>query len=66
MVAAWSSDVHRERAVLAAQLTTARVVPAQRMSRDEIRQLVDALGGLLAILRPADPATNWKFTENSD
>ena len=57
MVAAWSSDVHRERAVLAAQLTaaTSRAFPAQRMSRDEIGQLVDALGGLLAILRVAEP-----------
>ncbi len=55
MVAAWSSDIHRERAILAAQLTTARAVPARRMSRDEIGQLVDALGGLLAILRAADP-----------
>ncbi|MEV4235255.1 MULTISPECIES: hypothetical protein [unclassified Nocardia] len=57
MVAEWSSDIHRERTVLAAQLTAAtnHAVPAQRMSRDEIRQLVDALGGILAILRAADP-----------
>jgi hypothetical protein len=30
--------------------------PARRMSRDEIRIVVDALGGLLVLLREADPA----------
>ncbi len=57
MIAAWSSDVYRERAALIAQLTAAthHTRPPQRMSRDGIRQLVDALGGLLAILRVADP-----------
>lgn len=33
-----------------------RSVRNRRMSREEIRELVDALGGLLAILREADPA----------
>ncbi|MGW4774378.1 hypothetical protein ACWEO2_40870 [Nocardia sp. NPDC004278] len=56
MVAAWSSDIHRERTVLAAQLTAAtnHAGLAQRMSHDEIRQLVEALGGIQAILRAAD------------
>lgn len=57
MVAAWSSDVYRERAALVAQVTATshQARPPQRMSRNEIRELVDALGGLLAILRAADP-----------
>ncbi|WUA11165.1 hypothetical protein OG225_16840 [Nocardia sp. NBC_01377] len=56
MVAAWSSDVYRERAALVAQLTTTQhTQPTRRMNRNEIRQLVDALGGLLTILCAADP-----------
>jgi hypothetical protein len=56
MVAAWSSDVYRERAALVAQFTTTQhTQPTRRMNRNEIRQLVDALGGLLTILRAADP-----------
>ncbi|MDX6313499.1 MAG: hypothetical protein QOF44_2963 [Streptomyces sp.] len=36
------------------------------MSRDEIRIVVDALGGLLALLREADPAdTKPRSTDSS-
>lgn len=56
MVAGWSSEIYRDRAILVAQLgATTNHAPAQRMNRDEIQQIVNALGGLLAVLRAAEP-----------
>jgi site-specific DNA recombinase len=57
LVATWSREVQAEKA--AAQARLARLgsnESARRMSRDEIRALVDALGGLMSVLRSADPA----------
>ncbi len=50
--------MQRERELVQAQIAAieAKSVADHRMSREEIRQMVDCLGGLLAILRSADPA----------
>ncbi len=56
MVAAWSSEVYRERTHLASQLaTTPAPVAVSPLSRAEIRRIVDELGGMLAVLRAAEP-----------
>src|SRR6266702_600353 len=57
LVAAWSREVQAQRVTAQAQLATIRTQPGtgRRMTRDEIRSLVDALGGLLRVLRDADP-----------
>ena len=57
LVAAWSREVQAQRVTAQAQLATIGTQPsaARRMTRDEIRNLVDALGGLLRVLRDADP-----------
>ena len=61
MVAAWSSDIYRDRAALTTQLATkTNHTHALRMSRAEINQLVDMLGGLLAVLRAADPRDKFE------
>jgi len=54
----WSREVQAERAASAAELAQAesRRGTRRRMSGEEIRGLVDALGGLLSALRQADPA----------
>ncbi|WP_432045590.1 hypothetical protein [Streptomyces asiaticus] len=58
LVAGWSREVQGQRVTAEAKL--ARIENGRgrrhRMSRDEIRGLVDALGGLLSVLRQADPA----------
>ncbi|ROS32182.1 recombinase family protein [Amycolatopsis thermoflava] len=57
LVAKWTRQVQREKAVLEAQLAAsdARTGADRRMTAAEIRQLVDAMGGLLQVLRDADP-----------
>ncbi len=58
LVATWTRQVQAQRAAAETTLThsarSARTRP--RMSRDEIKALIDALGGLLSVLRDADPA----------
>jgi hypothetical protein len=58
LVAAWSREVQAQRTAAQAQLAgiTNGQTPGRRMTKDEIRSLVDALGGLLRILHEADPA----------
>ncbi len=58
LVATWSREVQAERAASAAKLAQAenRRGTHRRMSREEIRGLVDALGGLLSVLHQAEPA----------
>lgn len=58
LVAAWSREVQAQRTAAQAQLAgiTSGQVPGRRMTAEEIRNLVDALGGLLGILNDADPA----------
>ncbi|WP_436788922.1 recombinase family protein [Yinghuangia sp. YIM S10712] len=57
LVTTWSRDVQKERA--AAEYELARITGEHRnhgrMSRDEIRALIDALGGMLTVIRHADP-----------
>ena len=58
LVASWSRKVQQEQALLEAKFaaTGARSTRNRRMTREEIHDLVNALGGLLAILNQADPA----------
>jgi site-specific DNA recombinase len=58
LVATWSREVQAERAASAAEPAQAenRRGTHRRMSREEIRGLVDALGALLSVLHQADPA----------
>ncbi|MFI9379541.1 recombinase family protein [Kutzneria sp. NPDC052558] len=57
LVATWTREVQRERAVLEAKLAACGGPAAggRRMSSEEIRALVDAFGGLLAVLGRAEP-----------
>jgi site-specific DNA recombinase len=57
LVAAWSREVQAERITAQAQLTSLGTshATARRMTKSEICGLIDALGGLLSILREADP-----------
>ncbi len=57
LVAGWTREVQREREIVANQIAaaTARAAVTRRMDSAEIKQLVEGLGGLLAILRTADP-----------
>jgi site-specific DNA recombinase len=57
LVAAWSREVQAQRVTAAAKLARLEEQrgSSRRMSREEIRTLVDALGGLLSVLRRADP-----------
>jgi site-specific DNA recombinase len=57
LVAGWTQQVQRERQAAAAQLAAleAEKLVHHRMSREEIHQLVTSLGGLLEILKAADP-----------
>ena len=55
LVARWSAEVQRERAAALARLeTTASVARRQRLSPDEIGQMVARLGGMLKVLGRAD------------
>ncbi|WP_322749687.1 MULTISPECIES: recombinase family protein [unclassified Frankia] len=58
IVPGWIADVQAERAtVIAALDRRGKATPPQtRLTRQQIRDLVDGLGGLLAILHEADPA----------
>ena len=58
LVAVWSREVQAQRTAVQAQLAgiTNGQAPGRRMTADEIRNLVDALGGLLSILDEAEPA----------
>ncbi len=57
LVTSWSTQVLKERTVAQAMLDGLQGGgDAQRMSAEEIRSIVDTLGGLLAVLRRADPA----------
>lgn len=58
LVATWSREVQAHRTAAQARLAQLenRSHDSRRMSREEIRTLVDTLGGLLRILRSADPA----------
>ncbi|WP_077062424.1 recombinase family protein [Streptomyces sp. MP131-18] len=58
LVASWSREIQAERLAAETRLKQLKgpTGPARRMSRQEIRDLVDALGGLLNALRQADPA----------
>jgi hypothetical protein len=57
LVAAWSQEVQQQRT--AAQTRLANLASHhggnRRLSRDDIRAMVDSLGGLLDVLRHADP-----------
>ena len=57
LVAAWSREVQAERSMAQNQLSSLGTsgAPCRRMTKDEIRALVDTLGGLLKILDKADP-----------
>ncbi len=56
LVASWSSEVQRQRANATARRSTAQV-PAGvgRLTKAEIKNIVDAFGGLLSVLHSADP-----------
>jgi site-specific DNA recombinase len=58
LVAAWSREVQSQCTAAQTQLAgiTNGQTPGRRMTKDEIRNLVDALGGLLRLLNEADPA----------
>jgi len=60
MVTEWTRQVQAERQALTAQLDALGAVggrgSGERLARQQIKALVDALGGLLAVLRAADPA----------
>src|SRR6185312_2387218 len=58
LVVAWSTQVQQQRAVAEARLATltSRHGTNRRMSRNDIGAMVDTLGGLLDVLRHADPA----------
>jgi site-specific DNA recombinase len=51
LVAAWTAEVQARKA----QALATRRPRSQRMSSDEIRSLVQALGDIAAVLRAADP-----------
>ncbi len=56
LVAQWSREVQAERAIAEARLATLGAGQAQgRMSKEQIRDVVDALGGLLKVLQRAEP-----------
>ncbi len=56
LVAQWSREVQAERAIAEARLATLGAGQAQgRMSKEQIRDIVDALGGLLNVLQRAEP-----------
>ncbi len=57
-VATWSREVQREQEALTAKLPTSGhdAVRNRRMTSQEIKELVDTLGGLLNVLQTADPA----------
>jgi site-specific DNA recombinase len=57
LVAAWSQQVQRDRATAETTLVAVgRRGAGRRMTEEEIRTLVEALGGMLAVLKEADPA----------
>lgn len=53
LVAAWIADVQAQKA---RALASRRSVRHTRMSKDEIRSLIDSLGNISLVLRTADPA----------
>ncbi|MGW4720148.1 recombinase family protein [Nocardia sp. NPDC004260] len=57
LVAGWTQQVQRERRATAAQLAALEVEQRadHHMSKEEIHQLVTSLGGLVHILKAADP-----------
>ncbi|GAA1194361.1 recombinase family protein [Pseudonocardia alaniniphila] len=57
MVAAWSNEVRGQREAIQARLGHQQRAQHRRLSREEIGLLVEAFGGLLAVLRAADPAS---------
>ena len=58
LVATWSREVQAQRAAAEAKLAQIETPHGKprRMTREEIRAVVEAFGGLLAVLRDADPA----------
>ena len=58
LVVAWSQQVQQQRTAAQAQLAnlTSRHGTNRRMSRHDIHAMLDTLGGLLNVLRHADPA----------
>ncbi|MBH0779376.1 hypothetical protein [Nocardia bovistercoris] len=60
-----SPDTGRAGLVTQLATTTIRTPPTRRITRDEIRRLVDGLGGQLAILRAADPGGKLEVPGNS-
>ncbi len=58
LVAGWIDDVQRERQLVTAQMAAleSRHVSNQRMTQAEIASLIDSLGGLVKVIRKADPA----------
>lgn len=58
LIATWTRQAQSEREAAAAQLTAMEAEAKARptLSRNEIRQLVKSFGGLIKILRAADPA----------
>ncbi|WP_159847640.1 hypothetical protein [Nocardia sp. CY41] len=57
LVASWTQQVQRERQATAAQLTAleAEQRADHHLNKEEIHQLVTSLGGLVHILKAADP-----------
>ncbi len=62
IVTQWIAETQTERAVAVAALDRARQPssPRRRMTRQEIKDLIDALGGLLTVLGKADPEDKAK------
>jgi site-specific DNA recombinase len=58
LVATWSCDVQAQRTTAELQLAqlTGQHQDTGRMSREEIRAVIDTLGGMLTVIRNADPA----------
>lgn len=66
LIATWTRQVQSEREVAAAQLTAIEAATEARptLSRNEIRDLVESFGGLIKILRAADPPTSSRSTDS--
>ncbi len=62
IVTQWIAETQTERAAAVAALDRARQPspPRRRMTRQEIKDLIDALGGLLTVLGKADPEDKAK------
>jgi hypothetical protein len=69
MISEWTRQVQAERAALQTQFDALGAVngvpgPGGRLAAGQMKALVDSLGGLLEILRRADPPTGLRSTSN--